>query len=259
MDEALLARYPELESDHFWWTTRRRLVRDLVGVAGSGAVLEVLDVGCGSGVTAGALATDGARVVGVDVEKYSDDGAEGQAGFERVVGDYIHISTRLGQFDVVLALDAIEHFEDEGTVVEALSNNLRPGGMVIVTVPAYEWLWSSHDLENQHHRRYTRRRLRAAFERGGLTVDRVGYLFLGLVIPKSVVCFLERLRGRGIEIGHGPPAWLNKVAEGYFRFETRLAKGLTNFLPAGTSVICLASKPTHSIGGEEQARGSDDA
>lgn len=239
MDECLLQQYPEIERDHFWWVSRRELVRRLIDEAGLGTGPSVLDVGCGSGVLDRELSSVGATVSGVDVASHPDwDEGDGSPQFHE--GDYLELAENLGTFDCLLALDVIEHIEDEGPFAATLRTNLRPGGLAIVTVPAYQWMWSGHDDINQHFRRYTKQRLRAALERGGFEVNRCGYVFFGLIGPKILAKVAERIRDSdGVAIPSTP---LNRAALSYFRWEHRLAGRFRNFLPAGTSAIAVCRR-----------------
>lgn len=239
MDESLVAKYPDLERKHFWWATRRVMVRDLVADCFVRDSPTILDVGCGSGLTGEMFSSLGASVVGVDVEDHRDS-----MGIDFVRGDYLSLFDDLGTFDVVLALDVIEHFEDEAQVVKALASNLRPGGRLVVTVPAYGFLWSSHDETNLHYRRYTKRSLARALRAAGFEVDRLGYVFMGLLPPKIILTVLERITKREAPTGTGVNGLANKLASMYFRAETRLALKGANFLPFGTSVVAVAGNPT---------------
>jgi SAM-dependent methyltransferase len=240
VDESLIAKYPDLERSHFWWEVRRTLVSRLVAQLPVQAP-RVLDVGCGSGMTARELANAGASVVGVDI--VPQIGLDETERFRYLCGDFLALSPEIGEFDVVIALDTIEHFEDERVVMEAIFRNTRPGGAVIVTVPAYNWLWSSHDDENRHYRRYRRRRLKSSLESAGFMVGRVGYLFGLLVLPKALVALMERIRSQPIRIASTPSGWLNQLASSYFRTETHLALARKGFLPFGSSVIAVGRKP----------------
>jgi len=241
MDENLVARYPELERRHFWWATRRNLVRTLIRTWFPSGSARVLDVGCGSGVTAEAIAEEGAEVVGVDLEIPA--AGSGAKSLQRISGDYLELGPGLGEFDLVMALDVVEHFENEGQILRALVSNTRPGGKILVTVPAYQWLWSTHDVQNDHHRRYTRRQLAQALQTFGAEVDNVGYLFLGLVPPKALLAIYERIRSRSAPSGTGVVGAMNALAGKYFGIEAWCAMRLPNFLPAGTSVIAVAHRP----------------
>jgi 2-polyprenyl-3-methyl-5-hydroxy-6-metoxy-1,4-benzoquinol methylase len=249
LDESLVTRYPDLEKSHFWWETRRTLVRRLIAELPVDAPT-VLDVGCGSGVTAQLLADAGARVLGIDIEPRDD--LRDSDGVRFQYGDFLSLSPRAGQFDVVIALDAVEHFEQEHEMLQAMHANTRPGGLSIVTVPAYDWLWSSHDDENRHFRRYNRSRLHAALERAGFTVERVGYIFAALVLPKALIAFVERLATRSVDATSTVSSRLNKVGAAYFRAETAVALQMRNFLPFGTSVIAVARRPEAEFDGREE-------
>lgn len=240
MDESLVAQYPELEREHFWWATRRELVTQLVGDMAGEDEFTVLDVGCGSGMTARALAHSGASVVGVDLETHGTSDVE---GVTLVKADYLQESPHLGQFEAVMALDAVEHFPDEDEVVEAMASNLVPGGHLVVTVPAYQLLWSSHDVTNQHYRRYTSKRLRRVLEAAGLEVDRIGYVFAALTLPKMLLTLIERVTKDSAPTGTDVTSWPNRMAAGYFGAETRFAASRKNFLPFGTSVVAVARRP----------------
>ena len=241
MDESLVAQYPNLERDHFWWATRRRLVRDLVANLGGRESRSVLDVGCGSGMTSAALAADGASVTGVDLEIHGDPAR--WEGVQLVAGDYLSLASELGRHDVVVALDAVEHFQDEAGVVKRLAENLVPGGHLIVTVPAYRMLWSSHDETNRHYRRYTKKQLRQALENADLEVERIGYLFMSLFLPKLTLSLLERFRGSEAATGTDVAGWANRVAARYFAYETALGQRFKGFWPLGTSVVAVARRP----------------
>lgn len=239
MDESLITKYPDLERQHFWWATRRALVVHLLDDLGAGFGSSVLDVGCGSGVTAEEVAAHGSEVIGVDLETHGHS----HIGPVRLIeGDYLQLASDLGQFDFVLALDSVEHFPDEAVVLGALATNVKRGGYLIVTVPAYQWLWSSHDDENIHYRRYTASRLRLALQGAGFEVERLGYAFLSLTAPKAVLAGVEKVTGRSGPTGTDVGGAANDLAARYFGFETRWAQRRRNFLPFGTSVIAVARR-----------------
>ena len=239
MDETLVRQYPELELKHFWWVTRRLLVHRLISTVRAQGEMDVLDIGCGSGVLARELAQSGAAVTASDLIPHPDWSASRNPRF--VAGDYLGLSTELGVHDVVLALDVMEHFEDDRAFADHLMDNVRPGGSAIVTVPAYKWLWSRHDEVNHHFRRYTRATLRQVITGAGLEVSRCGYIFFGLIAPKLLVSVVGRGSDRD-EIPTPAPIF-NETATKYFQLEHRIAITRRNFLPAGTSVLAVCRRP----------------
>lgn len=240
MDEGLVAQYPDLERAHFWWKTRRDFVRAIVESIAGDSSPTVLDVGCGSGMTSRMLARMGSTVVGVDNSFSGDHVSDANVSYLR--DDYIRAAPGLGEFDLVLALDSVEHFEDERAVLRAVCSNVKVGGYALVTVPAFSWLWSAHDVRNGHYRRYTAPQLRSALSHAALTTDRIGYLFGGLVPLKAVLGGVERLFGADPGSGTQIGALSNECARRYFGLETSAALRRQNFLPLGTSVAALARR-----------------
>ena len=238
MDESLLVEYPDMEQNHFWWVSRRELVTELVLNCSKEPRHRILDVGCGTGVLAVELGRKGLNVLGIDVE-FGDLRSSSASSVRFVQADYLSECGTLGKFDGVLALDVVEHFENESRVIKSLFENTKPGGMAIITVPAYRSLWTIHDDKNNHFRRYTRQQLASALRVGGFSVDRCGYLFFGLLAPKALLAGAERVGWRSTSHGTRLGERANAVALSYFRFENRVATSRQNFLPAGTSVIAV--------------------
>jgi len=186
---------------------RRRQVR----------IESILDVGCGDGFIGESLRNMlGARaLVGIDahlpdtecgilraadhvIERYPSD---------RSIGDR--------RFDLVLALDVIEHVDDDRALVDdVVSHWTTPGGLVLVTVPAFQSLFSHHDLALRHHRRYNHAQLRTLLEGAGLAILEDGYLFASLVAPRALAVLGERLGfqqdDHGVGSWEGPP-WLAQL------------------------------------------------
>ncbi|MFX4324646.1 methyltransferase domain-containing protein, partial [Acinetobacter baumannii] len=80
-----------------------------------------------------------------------------------------------GQYDMIAVLDVVEHIEDDVAALEAMAKRLKPGGTILITVPAHQWMWSAHDVVNHHKRRYSKATLIAALERAGLKWRKLGY------------------------------------------------------------------------------------
>jgi SAM-dependent methyltransferase len=141
------------------------------------------------------------------------------------------------EFDLATALDVLEHLDDDGAALAELRRVVRPGGALVVTVPAHPRLWSRHDELNHHRRRYTRSSLRAPAVAGGWEVARLTH-FNTLLLPVAAV--LRRFdRGDGLEI---PPAPLNRALEVPLRLE-RAAIGAGISLPAGLSLLAELRYP----------------
>jgi SAM-dependent methyltransferase len=204
---------------------------------------EILDAGCGSGRNMVDLALLG-TVTGVEIADVSVARAR-----ERGVGEVVQCSiTELpfsdAQFDLAVCFDVVEHVDDHLRALAELYRVVRPGGTLVVTVPAYQWLWSEHDVINHHERRYTAATLRAVAEQAGWHALRTTY-FNGCLLPVAVVhrrvTRRSRLVGEPVSDLQATPERLNSLLERPLRFEARVI-GMGWRIPAGLSLAAVFSK-----------------
>ena len=141
-----------------------------------------------------------------------------------------------GAYDVVLLLDVLEHVQHPEALLRDSARLLAPRGALLVTVPAFDWLWTSHDDLNHHLKRYTAGEMRQLLQSVGLEVARTRYLFQSLVVPKLLVRAKERLTPSSASVPRIPAPLINSAIEGWFRAESRLAGGL----PFSSSVLAVA-------------------
>jgi SAM-dependent methyltransferase len=167
--------------------------------------------------------------------------ARRRGDFDVRVGRLEQLPWTDGTFDVLTCLDVVEHTPDDVATLTELRRVTRPGGWLLVTVPAYQALWSRHDEANHHYRRYGRGALRAAAVSAGWRVHRMTSFNSVLLAPAAFVRLAQRGRPAtgdytpDLEIG---PAWLNDVLEWPMRAEARwLWRGRT--LPAGLSLLAV--------------------
>ncbi|HXH78009.1 class I SAM-dependent methyltransferase [Nocardioides sp.] len=237
---------PSLEHPEYWWyRARSELLSATLQdyVSAPGARPRILDVGSADGPSVGWLRDRGFRV-GMDVDPRGLRPGDVQASA-------MDLPFAASSFDVVAAFDVVEHCDPEERVLAEISRVLVPGGRLLMSVPAYEWAWTSHDDHNQHHRRYTKRRAVAALSAQGFQVLRATYAFAG-TFPMFAA---DRLRRRATERRRGPR---DSPAEGvpalpvvHPRTE-QLLMGLSSLdrrilsrwdLPFGSSVVVAAKKP----------------
>ena len=135
-------------------------------------------------------------------------------------------------------LDVVEHIEDDVSALKAMASCLKPGGKILITVPAHQWLWSAHDVVNHHHRRYSKKSLVAALRSAGLAPRKLGY-FNSLLFPLAAAArLLGRMTGRDDSDDSPPPPPVNALFETIFRMERHLV-GRVPMSP-GVSIITLA-------------------
>jgi SAM-dependent methyltransferase len=244
----------------YWWhigrleILRRELARR---VPNDARPVEILNVGCGTGGTIRMLEEFG-RVRNVDVSDHAIVfmRQQGFGNVDKVEGHVLPYAD--GRFDVVAAFDVLEHIEDDRAALAEWARVVRPGGLVLITVPAYQWLWSSHDVAMHHHRRYARADIRRLADVVGLERARVSYAIvfsLALVVGFRMI---ERLRGAGPQKASyvGVPDRVNRLFTRLLRVEARL-HGVVSF-PAGSSVIATLHRPqSGSIERQADATPSD--
>lgn len=235
MDESYVRKYPDLERHHFWWSARQRIAFDFVQAAAR--LPRLLDVGCGSGATLEVLEPICASVQGVEIDPLAVLPSSR-------IKDRISIGTldeqrfAEGSFDVILMMDVLEHVPDPSALLREASRVLAPGGALLATVPAFRFLWSEHDVLNRHFRRYRRRELSDQLTEAGFTVERCGYFFMFLLLPKLLAKYLKVA-----ETGAGRPGgMLHKMLYGLSMAEYAVFLRMPGLLISGTSVIAFATK-----------------
>ena len=163
MDEAILVELAHMVRAHPWWRARARLTLALLHQLGVRSPARVLDAGCGWGTTLEALEHRGYRAAGMDISRRSLERLD-RPGRELYVADLTRdLTGNANGFEAVLALDVIEHIDDDRAAVTRLGRLVRPGGVVILSVPALPQFFSEFDEVQGHRRRYLPETLRAAF------------------------------------------------------------------------------------------------
>jgi SAM-dependent methyltransferase len=244
MDAAEIARLARYEDWYWWHRARRSIIEVLLRQAVTGTSNRVLDVGAGTGATSLALRRFG-TVLGIDLSPEAMQIARDR-GLAVARMDATNLALPDASFDVVVALDVLEHLDDDVACVRELVRVLRPGGVLLVTVPAYNWLWSSHDVANRHLRRYRRHSLRRVLQQGDLDIEVCSYVMLSMLLPAAAYRLLERLPGRRrpdeeAEVHFTPvPPLLNSLLAHVASWGGHLAGRV--WLPFGLSIAAVARR-----------------
>jgi SAM-dependent methyltransferase len=244
MDQALMKATLDVDEHHWWYRGRRRIIRSVLDQLPLPAGARVLDAGCGSGRTLEEL-IDYGSVSGVELNSDAAELARARGLGDILVGRLEELTWAQDTFDLITCLDVVEHTPDDRLTLAELRRVCKPGGFMLVTVPAYQALWSLHDEANHHYRRYSRRSLRTAAVGAGWVVTRMSAFNSVLLAPAAVVRVAQRRIGphqsytNDLDLG---PAWLNDVLELPLRLEASwLARGRT--LPVGLSLMAVLRKP----------------
>ena len=240
MDRDYERQTHEVEDRHWWYRGRRTVLDGVIAGLGLPAHARILDAGCGSGRNMLELARLGS-VTGVELSETSVALARARAAGEVVAGSVLEMPFADDSFDLAVSLDVIEHLEDDLGALRELRRTVAPGGALLVTVPAYQWLWSGHDEINHHYRRYTRRSLQRVAELAGWRQLRTTY-FNSLLLPVAILLrVLERVNTKTTESSLDlwvPPAPINWLLERPLALEAALiAHG--GRIPAGLSLLAV--------------------
>lgn len=240
MDRVVYDRMAAHDSTHWWYRARRDILHDYVSrYAGLPRNARILEIGCGTGHNLPMLARFG------EVDAIEIDPAARQIASERLgkpVGEAPLPElpgVERGAYDMVAVLDVVEHIGDDVAALRAMSACLKPGGRILIAVPAHQWMWSAHDVVNHHHRRYSKRTLRRAIEQAGLRAERMRW-FNSLLFPLAAAARIAgRITGRDDSDDSPPPGPVNKLFERIFRLERHLV-GRVPMTP-GVSIVTLAA------------------
>jgi len=224
-----------------WWSRWvRDMARDWLALAPASGSPRILDLGCGTGALSAELKGLGV-VTSLDYMPNALPFCR-QRGLKRLVrGDGQRLPFRDDAFDVVVALDTIEHIPDDRAALGEVRRVLRAGGLAIINVPALQLLWSHHDVINQHHRRYSRAQLRALLEDAGLHIEKLTYTNMILFLPTLAVRLAQRLMPAPADAGaeiHEPSNLVNQLLYSVISAERHLVRH--SDLPVGTSVFAVA-------------------
>jgi len=240
MDRIVYDRMAAHDSTHWWYRARRDILADYLAREGNlPSDARILEIGCGTGHNLPMLAAFG-TVEAIEIDPAAREIASQRLG-KPVSGSPLPAlpGVERGAYDLIAVLDVVEHIDDDVAALKAMASCLKPGGKILITVPAHQWLWSAHDVVNHHHRRYSKASLIAAIQAAGLAPRKLGY-FNSLLFPLAAAARLVgRLTGKDDSDDSPPPKALNTLFEAIFRFERHLVGRVP--LSPGVSIITLAS------------------
>lgn len=233
----------EVEETHWWYLGRRRIIRSLIEKISSALNKpnpRILDVGCGTGANLKMLAAYG-RAEGVDISQQAIDFCH-ERGLDTVkLGAIEHLPYENNSFEIVTALDVIEHLDDDVGGLREIRRVLRPDGRVLVFVPAFMFLWGVQDDVSHHRRRYTLSRLLRAVEEAGFAVEWSSYANISFFLPVLVVRSVMRWLGLRAATEYGINiSLLNGPFSALFAAERFVLK--RGRIPFGVSAVCIARR-----------------
>lgn len=233
----------EREQTYWWHVGRLKIIQTyLARIKGNRQNMTILNIGCGTGGTIDMLEQFG-LTENVDISEEAIKFMK-QRGYQRLTKiDGTSLPFKSRSFDVVGAFDVLEHIEEEHDALLEWRRVIKNDGAILITVPAYQWLWSGHDESLHHKRRYTMQRLARAAHKAGLQLEKKSYAIV-FSLPLVVgFRFLNKLLGSkaGTETSYVDlPAWLNRLFTKLLHLEATFHRHIS--FPAGTSVIAILRK-----------------
>lgn len=237
----------DIEQSYWWFVGKRFLVKStLKRLSTKGSKQnEILDIGCGAGIILKLLERFG-NAYGIELSEEAIRFLK-QRDLNLVVRSDASkcIPFKTNSFSVITCLDVLEHLEDDRSLIGEMFRICKPGGYVIVTVPAFESLWSPHDVALHHKRRYTKQQLLRMVRQFNWQIVQSSYynttLFLPILATKKLRTRLSKNRAVHSDFFIGLPDWLNRALSLLFISEIYCLKFLN--LPFGVSLLLILQKP----------------
>ena len=242
MENKIFQKMLKLESSHWWFVARRKIIQRAINNLDLPRNIRILDAGCGNGDNLSLLSTFG-DLVAFEKNEYALKTAKSKKIgeiYKAELPDKLPNAIKTN-FDLIVLLDVLEHIDDDSkslTTVRKLMNNK---GIILITVPAFQWLWSEHDVIHHHKRRYSKSELREKLDSSGFRIKYISY-FNTLLFPFALV---ERI-GQKIfspsnpEILELPNNKINFLLEKIFSLEAIFMNKIS--LPFGLSLVAIAEK-----------------
>ncbi|MBD3210107.1 methyltransferase domain-containing protein [Candidatus Micrarchaeota archaeon] len=242
MEKDFQEKYHRLEKSHWWFRARRDMILRLAKE--KKRTISILDMGCSGCPLLRTLKKDGFKnLQGIDSSQEAVRACREQ-GFDNVSRmSAENTEFPKNSFDLLISSDLLEHIEDDCAALREWNRILKPGGIMIVFVPAFRFLWSRHDEINRHFRRYSRKELMEKLGHSGFSVERASYWNFCLFLPAlSLKCIQRLFSKKGSDQLFGLPPLLNTLLLWMLKAENFFLEHLD--LPFGVSVFAVARKST---------------
>ncbi len=251
MEKAYYNQYYDFERNHWWFLARAKILEAYVGKWNK-SDLKILDAGTGTGANSIWLSRYG-EVVSMEFDKDCIDYSSQRNGLKYIQGSLLQLPFKNESFDLICAFDVIEHIEDHQLAVSEMIRVCKPGGKILITVPAFRHLWSEHDEINHHFRRYTQTQLKALFQREEGELKNCSYfnfylyplVLLARIANKFMSLFKNSEKSKS-DFEKFNPGPLNELLKGIFLMERKRISSKKKY-PFGVSLILEWQKNNAAI------------
>jgi SAM-dependent methyltransferase len=245
MEKEIYKQIHRIEETHWWYVARRKIIFDWINM-----LLvrykdpRILDVGCGTGYNLNLLKNIGcSEPVGLDISLDALNYCHSRNLTQLICGDSVYLPFKHGSFDVILALDLIEHLDDDLRALSEFHRLLSVNGKLVLFTPAFNFLWGKQDEVGHHRRRYTTSDLNNKISNIGLSIIKISYtntFLFPLIFGGRLVLRFFPLKPKLISENDLSPQWANGTLTAIFQAEKGFLRRI-NF-PFGVSILCIAEK-----------------
>jgi SAM-dependent methyltransferase len=243
MERAVFDRMAELDQHHWWFLARRRILEALIiRTVKPPRKARILEVGCGTGHNLAMLNKFG-TVEASELDPSARALSSRRLGRDVKEAKLPDLSMfERNAYDLVALLDVLEHVPDDLASLKAIGKRLKPGGALLLTVPANPWMWSAHDTAHHHFRRYTKKQLASLFAQAGFEIQLLSYfnsLLYPLVAAARIAGKITRKESADDQL---PGDFVNKVLQSIFGLEAGFIGKLP--MPFGVSLVAVVRRPS---------------
>jgi SAM-dependent methyltransferase len=245
MDKTLYDNINQVEATHWWYKARRDIIFDwLTRTLATYKNPKILDIGCGTGFNINYLQQLGyTQVAGLDFSSDALEYCRSRQLKALMCGDAEKLPISHNSFDIILTLDIIEHLKDDRSALSEIFRTLKPGGTLVIFVPAYQFLWSFQDEISHHQRRYTAKELKEKVQQAGFELKKLSYvnslLFPVVWLGRTILRAFPK-KFKITSESQMNPSWMNGILYRTFLAELPLLH-LVDF-PFGVSILCVCRK-----------------
>jgi SAM-dependent methyltransferase len=231
----------KVESFHWWFVVRRKLLKSILSSVHVPANSLTLDIGCGAGSNLKALLSAGLNAIGLDRSIYILSILSKKLEVPLLNGNLNNLPVRPNSIGLIIAMDILEHLDDDANGLTEFHRALNKGGILILTVPAFEFLWGIQDEVTGHKRRYVKKEITKKLREAGFEILNAFYFNFFLFFPILFGRRIIRILGLRVESENKINSPLiNFFLKMIFSFEPYLLKYLS--FPFGVSIFCIARK-----------------
>ena len=238
MEEEFEDKYHEVEENHWWFVGRRDMIINILKKEDKKSA--ILDIGCSGGKLILDIQKSGFNdITGIDISRKAVEICK-KKGINNCYLMDASFPKFKKKFDIIIASDVLEHIEKDAATLECWKNLLNDNGKIICFVPAFNFLWSNHDVLNKHFRRYTLAELVNLFHERGFLIEKASYWNFILFFPTFIIRRLfpnSKLSKNQLKGGSN---FINKLIKNILYFENKILSSLK--LPIGVSAFVITKK-----------------